>query len=219
MQIPLELDHEPSFALEDFIVSETNNIAFETVKSWPDWEYHVAALIGPEASGKSHLAISWAKKSNATVFTKSKIPSVEEIEHLGNIVLEDVYLAPSDEQSLFHLINWSKENSRYLLLTSRDEPTRWEISLPDLKSRLSLVQVANIQSPDDQLLMILLAKMFTDRQLNIDLSIINFMIPRMERSFSAARELVAAIDAKALSQKKAITQKIAKECLIEMKML
>jgi chromosomal replication initiation ATPase DnaA len=219
MQIPLELDHEPSFALEDFIVSETNKVAFETIKSWPDWQYHVAALIGPEASGKSHLAISWAKNSNATVFTKSKIPQVEEIEHLGNIVLEDVYLAPDDEHSLFHLINWSKENNRYLLLTSRDEPTSWKIDLPDLKSRLSLVQVANIQSPDDQLLMILLAKMFTDRQLNVDLSVINFMIPRMERSFSAARELVAAMDAKALSKKKAITQKIAKECLIEMKML
>lgn len=219
MQIPLELDHATSFALEDFIVSASNQLAFDTIKSWPDWAYHVAALIGPEASGKSHLALSWAGMSGASIHKGAEIGSIVMDNKLKNLVIEDIDPDTLDEQALFHLINWSKEHQKFVLLTSRSEPNRWNVKLPDLKSRLSLIQISNIEEPDDQLLMVLLAKMFSDRQLTVNLSVINYIIPRMERSFSTARELVTAMDAKALSHQKGITQKIAKECLEDMKML
>jgi chromosomal replication initiation ATPase DnaA len=219
MQIPLELDHATSFALEDYIVSVSNQLAHSMMQSWPDWSYHVVALVGPEASGKSHLAHGWAKNADAEIYDDGLIPEVDGNLACPNVVIEDIDPNAVSEERLFHLINWSKENSKNLLLTSRFPPNQWNIQLPDLRSRLSLVQLAEIAAPDDHLLMVLLAKMFSDRQLQVDLSLINYLLPRMERSFKAARELVIQMDAKALSRKKNISQKIAKECLQEMKML
>ena len=219
MQIPLELDHTTSFALEDYIVSESNQFAHSMMQSWPDWSYHVVALAGPEASGKSHLAHGWAKKAGAEVHSSGTVPELDGNSAFSNMVIEDIDTANVNEQALFHLINWSKENGKFLLLTGTVPPNQWNITLPDLRSRLSLVQLAEISAPDDHLLMVLLAKMFSDRQLQVDLSLINYLLPRMERSFKAARELVVRMDAKALSRKKNISQKIAKECLQEMKML
>ncbi|UTW53889.1 DnaA ATPase domain-containing protein [Kordiimonas sp. SCSIO 12610] len=219
MQIPFTLDHATSFALEDFIVSPTNQLAYDIVKAWPDWPYHITALVGPEACGKTHLAHGWAKLSGAVVYEGAAFPDVTIDPELSHIVIDNIAADAFDENKLFHLINWTKENQTSVLLTCRYEPTRWDIKLPDLRSRLSLIQVANINAPDDQLLMILLYKMFSDRQLTVDLSVINFIVPRMERSFAAVRELVIAMDAKALSRKTGISIKIAKECLKDMKML
>ena len=90
MQIPLNLDHSTSFALEDFIVSQSNQIAYGTVRSWPDWSYHVAALVGPEAAGKSHLALGWGQLSEAAVYQGCEISKIKFDQSLSNLIIEDI---------------------------------------------------------------------------------------------------------------------------------
>ncbi|MFC4348247.1 DnaA/Hda family protein [Kordiimonas lipolytica] len=210
-QIPLELPHKPSFEMADFIVSASNEAAFAMIDGWPDWPHHAIALVGPAASGKTHLAKAWAKRAEAL-----EVNAADEVGTIppGSNVLVDGADAPDrKDETLFHLFNWAKETGGYLLLTGRAAPNLWDVSLPDLRSRLATMPVAEIREPDDHLLMVLLVKLFSDRQLQVDLAVVDYIIRRIERSFTAAKDLVDAIDRNALADKRKISKALAKTCL------
>ncbi len=210
-QIPLELPHKPSFDMADFIVSASNDAAFAVVDSWPDWPHHAIALVGPAASGKTHLANAWAKRASAV-----EVSAADEIKALpagSNVLVDGADAADRNDDTLFHLFNWTKETGGHLLLTGRTAPNLWDAKLPDLRSRLATLPVAEISEPDDHLLMVLLVKLFADRQLQVDLAVVDYIIRRIERSFTAAKELVDAIDRDALADKRKITKALAKACL------
>jgi len=210
-QIPLELPHKPSFEMADFIVSASNEAAFAVVDSWPDWPHHAIALVGPAASGKTHLAKAWAKRAGAV-----EVSPADEIQALppgSNVLVDGADAADRNDDTLFHLFNWTKETGGHLLLTGRTAPNLWDAKLPDLRSRLATLPVSEIREPDDHLLMVLLVKLFSDRQLQVDLAVVDYIIRRIERSFTAAKDLVDAIDRDALADKRKITRSLAKACL------
>ena len=62
-----------------------------------------------------------------------------------------------------------------------------------------------IRAPDEALIQAVLVKLFADRQLKVDADVIAYVLPRMERSFAAVGELVAAPDAEALAHRRNIT--------------
>lgn len=210
-QIPLELQHVPSFELADFIVSSANEEAVALLESRQDWANHAVALVGPEASGKSHLAKGWAKENNAYIFETDS--DVSAIPAGALVVCEDADRAGFSDKTLFHLYNWVKEVGGKLLLTARDHPTLWKVELPDLRSRLATLTVGEIREPDDELLLVLLVKLFSDRQLQVDMSVIHYLLPRIERSFYFIYQLVEQLDAISLSNKRKITRALAKNCL------
>ena len=39
--------------------------ALALIESWPDWPNRIMLLVGPEGSGKSHLAAIWAEQAGA----------------------------------------------------------------------------------------------------------------------------------------------------------
>lgn len=210
-QIPLELPHKPSFDMADFIVSASNEAAFSVVDGWPDWPHHAIALVGPAASGKTHLAKAWAKRANAL-----EIKPSDEIDAIApgcNVLVDGADIPDRNDDTLFHLFNWTKETGGHLLVTGRAAPNLWDAKLPDLRSRLATIPVVEISEPDDHLLMVLLVKLFSDRQLQVDLAVVDYIIKRIERSFTAAKELVDAIDRHALADKRKITRALAKTCL------
>ncbi len=211
VQIPLDLPHKPSFALEDFVVSQSNETAFALLDAWPDWPTHALALIGPRASGKTHLASAWAARSGAV-----RVNATARLEDLPKgkpVLVEDADSTDRDDNTLFHLFNWTKEQGTSLLMTAKSPPSRWNVTLPDLRSRLATVTVAEMEEPDDHLLMVLLVKLFSDRQLQVDLSVISYVLPRIERSYDAAKALVEKLDRSALAEKRKITRTLAKACL------
>ncbi|WP_262691722.1 HdaA/DnaA family protein [Kordiimonas aestuarii] len=210
-QIPLDLPHKPSFEWEDFVVSSSNEAAFATLDGWPDWPHHAVALVGPKASGKSHLSTAWAKRAGAVRVDISR--ELDSLPDTRPVLVEGADEADLNEAALFHLFNWTKEAGTSLLLTAKTPPNRWNVDLPDLRSRLATVHVAEIEEPDDHLLMILLVKLFSDRQLQVDLSVISYVLPRIERSFDAAKALVEELDRSALAEKRKITRALAKTCL------
>lgn len=210
-QIPLELPHRPSFEMADFIVSASNEAAFSLVDGWPNWPHHAIALVGPAASGKTHLAKAWAKRAEALELNPAE--EIDAVPPGSNILVDEADTANRRDETLFHLFNWTKETGGHLLITGRTAPNLWDVSLPDLKSRLATIPVAEINEPDDHLLMILLVKLFSDRQLQVDLAVVDYIIKRIERSFTAAKTLVDAIDRHALADKRKITRALAKTCL------
>ena len=213
-QLALALPHAESFAREDFLTGASNEAALAMIERWPDWPDRALALIGPEGAGKSHLAAIWAERTGARRVAARALWETDLIGALatGALVIEDA-AGGLDERALFHLLNLIREEAAYLLLTASAAPTGWGVALPDLASRLRAVPVVALRAPDDALLRALLVKLFADRQLAVDESLISYLATRIERSFAAARRTVELIDREALRQKRPVTRALAAETL------
>jgi chromosomal replication initiation ATPase DnaA len=211
-QLALDLPHVESFARDDFLVGPSNRAALATIERWPDWPAPVLALVGPEGSGKSHLAAIWAEEAGARFLSGAALQQANPPAALatGALVLEDS-AAGVDERALFHLLNLAREEAAFILLTSSSSPTSWSTSLPDLTSRLRSLPVIRLSPPDDQLLRAVLVKLFSDRQLIVDESLIEFLVTRIDRSFGAAKAAVARIDQEALRLRRPVNRTLAAE--------
>jgi chromosomal replication initiation ATPase DnaA len=214
-QLPLDLPIETRLEVEDFVISSSNEVAYQFIGKWPVWPDRVLLLTGPEASGKSHLAAVWASKSRAWIEKASDI-KLDRVPHLvssGALVMEDCDRSGLDEHALFHLINAARERGTRLLLTARTGPNEWGLQTKDLLSRLRLAPEVKIDGPDDALLKAVLFKLFIDRQLVIDTTIITFIQSRIERSIAAARDFVERLDREGLARGKPITRALAAQLL------
>ncbi|MBS7695728.1 MULTISPECIES: hypothetical protein [unclassified Chelatococcus] len=216
-QLPLDLPVEPRQGAEDFLVGPANTAAFSLVEAWPHWPDPVVLLVGPEGSGKSHLAAIWRERSGAMVVRASDLDesSLEETLLAAKpqaILVEDCDRGLVDEHALFHLLNVMRTRG-HALLTARSLPGAWGLSVPDLLSRLRLATLAEMGSPDDALLRAVLVKLMVDRQLMVDAGVIETLVTRMERSFAAAQRIIAALDHEALSRGRRITRVMANAVL------
>ncbi len=214
-QLVLDLPHRPAMSADDFLVSACNETAVELVDAWPQWNQPVQLIEGPGGCGKSHLANVWRHNSGSTVLEPVQLTAaaIASYDFGRGVVLEDLDRASFEEEMLFHVLNLARERGFNILLTARVPPARWNLELPDLISRLRAVPAAKIGAPDDMLLGAVLLKHFADRQLNIQPSVLKFLVRRMVRSMDAARELVAALDLAALSTGKKITRQFAGDVL------
>jgi chromosomal replication initiation ATPase DnaA len=212
-QLALALPHSQSYAREDFLSGPSNAVALALVDGWPDWPARAVALVGPEGSGKSHLADVWAAQAGARCISGSALreASLPGALAAGAVVIEDVAENGIDERALFHLLNLAREEGAYVLLTMRSSPAGWNLALRDLASRLRALPVVTLAPPDDVLLRALLVKLFADRQIVVEESLITYLVTRIERSCRAARDVVAELDREALRRKRSVTRALAVE--------
>lgn len=218
-QIPFDLGFRSAMGRVDFLIGKSNQSAVGWIDKWPDWPAPMLILHGPAASGKSHLASVWHKKTGA-IFVKPEMltkQSAQDLFDLGKpIILDglDLWLGErSAETTLFHLYNMLKEEGRTMLVTLRMSPSEVDFAIADLASRFRAAPVVTIQSPDDVLLGSVLIKLFRDRQLTVSNDVIAYLLPRMERSFAAAREIVETADCIALSEKRPISVALVRQVL------
>ncbi len=210
-QIPIPFEHRPALQRDDYLVTPANAEAVAWIDRWPDWPGPLLAVWGPEGCGKSHLAQVFLARTGGRLLT---VPDAGVVEAGGAYVLEDLDRIPSlDEEALFHLFNALKSAEGRILVTARAAPARWPLALADLASRLKGSPAVEITAPDDALLAALLVKHFSDRQLRVDAEVVAYMVPRMDRTFQAAADLVAAIDAEALARKRAVTVPLVRKVL------
>ena len=212
-QLVLALDHAVSFAREDFLGGPSNNVALTLIERWPDWPDRIMALIGPQGSGKSHLAAIWAETTGARVLSAKLLPETDlpSAFATGALVVEDLDPADLDERALFHLINMAREEGHYVLMTSRTAPTSFKVGIRDLASRLRALPSVTLAPPDDDLLRLLLVKLAADRQLNVDEPLVKYLANRIERSFAAAHTAVDRLDKEAMRQHRPVTRALAAE--------
>ncbi len=196
-------------------MSDSNAEAVGLIDRWPDWPAGAAVITGPPGSGKSHLANVWRLKSRARIVSAREISetSLPCFVTDQSLVVEDIDKGPCSETALFHLLNLVRERRLAALLTSATRPGDMGLILPDFSSRLKALPFAEISAPDDALLRSVLVKLFADRQVNVDPQVIAFMLVRMERSFEAARRLVAEIDSLALAMQRGVTRAVAAQAL------
>jgi chromosomal replication initiation ATPase DnaA len=212
-QLALALEHAESFAREDFLSGPSNAVALALVDAWPDWSHRTVMLTGPEGSGKSHLAAIWPQTAGARLVAARALEeaSVPSALATGALVVEDVVAGAFDERALFHLLNLAREHDAFVLLTARTAPVTFAVR--DLASRLKALPLVAMMPPDDTLLRAVLVKLFADRQLAVDEALIGYVATRIERSFAAARAVVARLDDEALRHKRPLTRAFAAEVL------
>ncbi|WP_305986991.1 AAA family ATPase [Roseibium sp. MMSF_3544] len=209
-QLPLELPHEAALGRDDYLVGQSNRAAFELLEVWPDWPSPVVILAGPVGSGKTHLVRAFQDENAAFVVSSPDLLE-EDVPSLAGApvaVIENAHLGVN-ETALFHLLNEARQAGKNVLITSRTWPASWKITLPDLMSRLRAATPVEILEPDDDLLRRVLVKLFADRQISVDIGVVDYLVVRMERSLEVAMRAVQAIDREALAGRVKITKPLA----------
>lgn len=216
-QLPLALGFSENFGREDFLSGPSNAPALALIERWPDWPARTVALVGPEGSGKSHLAAIWARGAGARSIASHAITpaTVPTALATGALVIEDLREGACEDAALFHLLNLAREQGDHVLITARTAPSSWSIRLRDLASRLRAVPTVTLDPPDDALLRAVMVKLFADRQLAVDEGLIGYLTTRIERSLAAARAVVAELDREALRQKREVNRALAAELMRE----
>jgi chromosomal replication initiation ATPase DnaA len=214
-QLPFDYGHEPSHLEADFIEGEGNSLALAHVRSFPRWAAPLTLIEGPAKSGKSHLARIWAARAEPYVAHPEALGSREVTEGTRPLLVEDIDRAGYAEGPLFHLLNRSIRDGRPVLMTAREPVHFWPFSTDDLKSRARLAALFTMSLTDDIQLSQMLVKLFGDRQVVVEPSVVRYLVARMIRSSEEAVALVEAADRLSLSQGRAITRSIAALALKE----
>jgi len=213
-QLLLNFEFKQNFKDEDFYVSKSNYFAFNLIDTWPKWEKNFLNICGDNFSGKSHLSNIFLKKFkgikiNAHSF---KNEDLHEIKVHENIILEN-FDQNIDEVLIYSLFNIIDQDNKYLIINSTIPINEINFKLNDLKSRTKNCLFAKIEKPDDELMFALILKNFSDRQITIDKKLIDFIIKRIDRSYSKIFEFIYKIDELSLKKKKPIDFKTIKEVL------
>jgi chromosomal replication initiation ATPase DnaA len=214
-QLAFALPHAESFSRDNFLAGPANEAGLALIDSWPDWPNRIMLLVGPEGSGKSHLAAIWAEQAGARstsahALTPASVPGALAT---GALVVEDLKSPDVDERALFHLMNLAREDGASVLITGRVSPSMLEVELRDLRSRLRAVPVVSLLPPDDALFRALIVKVCADRQLAVDEAVVSYLTARIERSFAAARQAIELLDGEALRLGRPVTRALAAELL------
>ncbi|WP_380053346.1 chromosomal replication initiator DnaA [Falsihalocynthiibacter sp. SS001] len=216
-QLTLDLPVKTALGREDFFVAPSNTLAQETLAAPQDWPMGKMVLCGASGAGKTHLAHVWAADTGAQIIPADRLFELD-IATLtkGPLAVEDADAVAGNaalEQHLFHLHNLMLSNGQYLLLSAQSAPSRWNLALPDLRSRMEGTAVTWIESPDDMLLTVVLLKHFNDLQIHVAPEVVDYIIKRTPRSLGFIRELTDALNQEALREKRPITRVLAGKTL------
>jgi len=210
----LNFHFEQNFKDQDFYVSSSNENSFNLLNSWPKWNKNFINLIGEKFSGKSHLISIFLKKFNGIKIKSEDINNdfLQNIKVYENIVVEDL-TEKINEKLLFTLINIIDQDNKYLVVTSRVPIVELKFNLNDLNSRSANFILSQIEKPGDDLIYALILKNLSDRQISIDKKLIDFIIKRIDRTYSKISDFIYKIDEISLKRKKPIDFKIIKDAL------
>ena len=106
-----------------------------------------------------------------------------------------------------------EQDNKFIIVTSVEPIVNITFELKDLKSRTKNFILLNIEKPDDELIFAIILKNLSDRQIALDDKFIDFIIKRIERSYSKIYDFIYKIDQLSLKKKKSIDFKIIKEVL------
>lgn len=204
-QIALPLAARALPGAQRIVTGAANAAVIEALQSPERWPFHVAVLTGPPRSGKSLLA-RWAQG----------LAGAERLE-----VIDDAESV--DETALFHRWNAvqqgglraNADGAAGLLLVANGDAERggWQITLPDLASRIGGSLQLAIAPPDDDMAAALIHAHAEQRGLSLPDGAAEYLVPRTTRSFAGLEALVATIDRISLERQTPATMSVWRAAL------
>jgi len=213
-QLLFKFNYKQNFNYDDFFVSKSNFFAFKLIEDWPRWEKNILNIYGEKFSGKTHLVNIFLKKYKGKKINANQLNDnlLKEFKLHENIILDD-FDKDSEERLLYSLFNLVDSDNKYLIINSNLPINEIDFKLKDLKSRSKNCLFAKIDNPDDELMFAIILKNFSDRQIEIDKKLIDFIIKRIDRSYGKIYDFIYKIDELSLKKKKPIDFKTIKELL------
>ena len=207
-------DQNKSFNYDDYFVSKSNYFAYGIINKWPKWEKNILNIYGESFSGKTHLSKIFLNKNKGIIIYEKDINDkiFKKIKIYENIVMDN-FNHKIDEKLLYSIFNFIDNENKYLVINSINPINEYKYKLKDLKSRAKNCLFAKIEIPDDELMNAIIFKNFSDRQINIDSKLIDYIAKRIDRSYSKISQFIYKIDELSLKKKKPINLKTIKEIL------
>lgn len=203
----IQFNEKKIFSKDDYIFDETNKSAFEIINSFPNWQNNLVNLVGPKKSGKSlllkileitHSFLYISEKS----FQKDNLDTIFKSERL--ILDMDVLL----EDKVFSIVNDFYTNKKYLVISSNKPLTNIQFKLKDLSSRIKLFNIIEILNPSDHLIYSLIIKFFSDNQIVIKKELVNFIVKKIDRSYSRVNKFLEELNNQSIVEKRKIDFKM-----------
>ena len=215
-QTIIKFDYDKNFKNDDFYLSKSNKHIFDFLNMWPKWERNFVNVTGEKFSGKTHLMIIFLNKNKGIKLEGKSLENddLKKIKIYENIVIENLSL-DVDEKLLYSLFNLIEQDNKFIIVTSVKPIVNITFDLKYLKSRAKNFILLNIEKPDDELIFAIILKNLSDRQISLDDKFIEFIVKRIERSYSKIYDFIYKIDQLSLKKKKSIDFKIIKEVLGE----
>ena len=213
-QLLLDFNYKNNFNNHDFYVSKSNFFAFSIIEKWPKWEKRIVNISGEKFSGKSHLANIFKSKTKALILNNKQIDDdIFKKIKLHDCLIIDDFENNINEKLIYSVFNIVDQDNKFLLVNSIKPLNEISFNLPDMSSRSKNCLFAKIENPDDDLIFAIIIKNFSDRQIKLEKKIIEFIINRIERSYSKIYEFIYKVDEISLKKKKPINLKTIKEIL------
>ena len=213
-QILFDFKFNKNYLDQDYCLSSSNQDAYNLINSWPKWIKKTINLYGEKFSGKSHLASIFERKTTCIkVFSEEfSDETIQNFKTKQTLIIEDLDENFS-ENLLYTVLNIIEQENKYLLITSLEPLNKFNFKLPDLISRIRNCLIIGIKTPDDNLIFALLIKSLSDRQINIDKKLIEYIIKRIDRSYEKIFLFINKIDKLSLKKGEPINLSTIKEAL------
>ena len=213
-QLLLNFKHKQNFNYNDFYVGKSNYYAFQILEKWPKWEKNILNICGEKYSGKTHLSNIFLNKNGGIKINEKEISHeiFKKFKLYENIIIDN-YNNKVDEKLIYSIFNLVDQDNKFLIINSINPINKIDFKLNDLKSRSKNCLFAKIENPDDELMFAVILKSFSDRQIQIDKKLIDFIIKRIDRSYGKIADFIYKVDELSLKKKKAIDLKTIKEIL------
>ena len=214
-QLIFKFPFKAKYYMQDFYVSSNNFSAYKLIESWPNWPGKWLNVFGDSGSGKTHLSKILEKKIKKVKILNENLIDDKVISILNDVdcLIIDSFTNNIDENLLYSIFNQSKQLDNYIVINSLNSLRNYDFQLKDLQSRINSFVFIGIELPTDDLLQVIISKSFSDKQINLDPKISQFIIKNVERSYEKMFKFLKDIDELSLSSGKSININLIKKVL------
>ena len=214
-QLIFKFPFKTKYYEQDFYVSSNNFSAYKLIENWPNWSNKWLNVFGSTGSGKTHLSKILEKKiKNIEIINAKAVEekTINKLEKLQCLIIDN-YENNINQKFLYSLLNQSKQLENFILINSIKPVSDFKYDLPDLKSRLDSFLFIGIDLPTDDLLNVIITKSFSDKQVELDPKVSDFIIKNVDRSYDKMFKFLKEVDELSLSSGKPININLIKKIL------
>ena len=214
-QLVFKFPFKTKYYEQDYYVSSNNFSAYRLIESWPNWPDKWVNIFVPTGCGKTHLSNILKKKINSVEILNAENITDETISKFEklNCLIIDNYEKNIDEKTFYSILNSSKQLDTYVVINSFLPIKDIKFDLKDLQSRAKSFMNLGIELPTDDLLTVIISKFFSDKQIELNPKISEYIIKNTERSYEKVFKCIKEIDDLSLSSGKSININLIKKVL------